>query len=668
MLIFDELKKNDLQLRTVAMVLMGGLFILLIGLWWVQVVSSREYQNHLETQAYRSIRLPAVRGKILDRTGVNVLAENRPRYNLSLYLDDLRPQFDDAFAELKKSALADEKQRIAAQEKKFHRSLTKAELKQFRLTTEQWEQLRTQARLSEAGGVVAEVGRWLGQPITLDAAKFNRHYATELAMPYPILPNLTPAQIARFEEHFAGGLGADLEPQSVRVYPFGTTAAHLLGYLQKDDSSAEGEESFFNYRLPDYRGKIGIEGGFDTQLRGRAGEESVLVNNLGYRESENVWSRPEAGHNVVLTLDLNIQRAAEESLARHQGNDVLGAIVVMDVRNGDVLAMVSSPAINPDYASNNPAYLSDPQLRPQINRATQENYAPGSIFKVVIGLAALENGLDPEQLYEVQSDPTRFGRGCIYVGKRKIDDTVPPGEYNFKRALEQSSNAYFVTNGLRAGIDNIIRMAQKFHFGEKLDLPTRQETRGNLPSLARVHADWHDGDTANLCIGQGAIVVTPLQMAVAYSAIANGGKVLVPRLVQRIEPQDPASGENATNFPSGIIRDELGVHPRTLKILHDAMLAETEEPEGTGHPAAVSGLKICGKTGTAQVMNERNQIIDHTTWFASFAPYESPHYAVVVMVQGGSSGGGTCAPIAHDIYQTILDNERASAQKALANN
>ena len=133
MLIFDELKKNDPQLRTVAMVLAGGLLLLLAGLWWVQVVSSREYQNHLETQAYRSVRLPAVRGKILDRTGLNVLAENRPRYNLSLYLDDLRPQFDDVFSQLHKDAITAQKQRIAAQEKRLGRSLTKAELKDYRL-------------------------------------------------------------------------------------------------------------------------------------------------------------------------------------------------------------------------------------------------------------------------------------------------------------------------------------------------------------------------------------------------------------------------------------------------------------------------------------------------------------------------------------------------------
>ena len=165
-----------------------------------------------------------------------------------------------------------------------------------------------------------------------------------LALPYTILPNLNTEQIARFEENFAGGIGVNLDLQSVRAYPDGTTAAHLLGYVLRDDSSKEGEDSYFNYYLPDFRGVVGVEAGFDSQLRGRAGEESLLVNSLGYRQTNNVWSQPEPGHNVVLTIDLDIQRAAENSLAAHQGADARAAIVVMDVRNGDVLAMVSSPA------------------------------------------------------------------------------------------------------------------------------------------------------------------------------------------------------------------------------------------------------------------------------------------------------------------------------------
>jgi penicillin-binding protein 2 len=510
-----------------------------------------------------------------------------------------------------------------------------------------------------AAGVVEQVSQRLGQPLTLESAEFNRHYETRLALPYPLLPKLNAAQIARFEEQYPGGLGVDLDLQPVRTYPFGTTAAHLLGYVLRDDSSSEGEDAFFSYRLPDYRGAAGVEAGFDAQLRGRAGAAAVLVNNLGYRQTENVWSQPEPGHNVVLTMDLDIQQAAERSLAAHRGADARAAIVVMDVRSGDVLAMVSSPAINPDYSSNEPARMNDPKLRPQSNRATYENYAPGSIFKPIIGLAALEAGLDPDAIVD--------NPGYVYVGRRHIADLAPPGQYNLRRAIIYSCNTYFITVGLRTGIENVVRMAEKFHFGERTGLPTRQETKGIFPTLKQVQSpDWRDGDSANICIGQGEMAVTPMQMAVAYAAIANGGKVLEPRLVGRIEPQDPASGEVPTIFPSGLVRGELGVHPRSLKILQDAMLAETEDPEGTGRAAVVPGLQICGKTGTAQVMNSRNQEIDRTTWFASFAPYENPRYVVVVMVESGTYGGPTCAPIAHDIYEAILKSEKPGAPALVA--
>ena len=674
MLIFDELKKNDAQLRLVAMVLAGGLFILLAGLWWVQVVSAHEYQSHLETQAYRSVRIPAVRGKILDREG-RVLAENRPRYNLSLYLDDLRKPFDTAYGQVRKQALAAQQQAIAAQEKKLGRSLTKAERKPFAFTPAQIQQFRAQSRLRVANDLAAQIGQQLGQPVPLDAKNFERAYQTRLALPYPILKNLNEAQIARFEEKFTNGFGADLELQAARVYPAGPTAAHLLGYLRSDDSSQEGEESYFSYRLPDYRGVVGIEAGFDPQLRGTAGAESVLVNNLGYRQSENVWSQPEPGHNVVLTIDLDIQQAAERSLVAHRGADARGAVVVMDVRNGDVLAMVSSPAFDPnDFAQGISQEKWDrmQQLTAEKNRATYENYAPGSIFKTVVALAALENGLDPNEVFHVQANPENSAKGLIYIGRRAIKDTAPPGPYDFRKAFIHSSNSYFITNGLRAGIENIIRIGEKFHLGERTGLFTNQETRGDFPTLARVTSrDWRDGDTANVCIGQGEVAVTPIQMAVMVSAIANGGKVLWPRLVDRIESQDPASGEAATRFPARLVRDELGVHPRSLKILRDAMLDDVASSEGSGRPAAVAGLKICGKTGTAQVQNTSNKTIGCNFWFASYAPYENPHYAVVVMVESEDihgSGGLVCAPIAHDIYETILKKENARAAKTLALN
>lgn len=658
MLILDELKKNDPHLRLLALALAGGLCILLAGLWWVQVVSAREYQGHLETQSYRTIRLPAVRGKILDREG-RVLAENRPSYNLSLYLDDLRKQFKAAGDAEYASATNARAHYIAAREKQLGRPLTKIERKQLNFTPAQMEQFREQARYRVADAVVSQISQRLGQPLALDPKKFERDYDTRLAMPFIVVHDATPEQIARFEEQFSGNLGADVDLQSVREYPYGTLAGHLLGYLSRNDESKEGEEAYFNYYLPDYSGVTGIEHGYDAVLRGRAGAESVLVNNMGYRQSETILESPEPGENVVLTVDLDLQQAAAASLLRNRGADARAAIVVLDVRTGDVLAMVSSPEVNPDYSANDPKFLSDPKLRPEINRATQQNYAPGSIFKPIVGLAALEAGLDPNA--EVDNP------GYVYVGRRHITDLAPPGQYNLRKAIIFSSNTYFITVGLRAGIENVVRMAEKFHFGERTGLPTRQETSGIFPSLKKVEsADWHDGDSANICFGQGEMAVTPLQMAVAYAAIANGGTVLWPRLVERIEPQDPAAGGAVTNFPSGLVRDHLGVSRRNLDILRDAMLAETEE--GTGQAAQVPGLRICGKTGTAQVMNEHNQEIDRTTWFASFAPYENPKYAVVVMVESGTFGGPTCAPIAHDIYAEIMAKTHPGAPKTVKPN
>jgi cell division protein FtsI/penicillin-binding protein 2 len=184
--------------------------------------------------------------------------------------------------------------------------------------------------------------------------------------------------------------------------------------------------------------------------------------------------------------------------------------------------------------------------------------------------------------------------------------------------------------------------------------------RGNFPSAQDLKRGWSMGDSANLCFGQGKIDVTPLQMTVMVAAIANGGKVLWPRLVERVEPQGPIMDEEeVVSFPPKPPRDYLGVHPQTLQIIRDAMLADVEDSvEGTGKAAAIEGFRICSKTGTAQVKDIEGTLVDYTTWFASYAPFESPRYVVLVMAEGlGHSGGGTCAPIAKKIYEAILKQE-----------
>jgi penicillin-binding protein 2 len=528
--------------------------------------------------------------------------------------------------------------------------------------------LGRQTRFQVASNIVAQLSLRLQMPLTLDEKEFHRHYDTRLALPLPVAENLGATQIARLQEQSGGPVGLDMEIIPVRTYPSQTTAAHLLGHLQRDDSSVSNEVAFFTYRLPDWRGIVGVEHGFDKDLRGKAGAKSVLVNHLGYRQSQNIWSAVEPGQNVVLTIDYSIQQAAEQALRRPFGTETRGAAVVMDVRNGDILALASSPAYNPNQyvkgiSRAEAEKLSDPKQRPEINRATQENYAPGSIFKIVVAMAALENKLDPSELYRVEPNPANPSKGFIKVGKQVFHDTVTPGDYDFRKAFIHSSNCYFITNGIRAGIKNIIRIGQKLHLGERTGLPTRQDVAGNLPSLKRVSEGWFNGNTANVCIGQDPILVTPIQMAVMTAAVANGGKVLVPRIVDRIEPQDVVAGQSAAVYPRTQVRDELGVSERTLKIIRAAMLADVEDSDGTGSAAAVHGMRICGKTGTAQVEDSRGKVVDHTTWFVSFAPYENPRYVVVVMVESGGSGGGTCAPIAKEIYIAIQKREKMSEPK-----
>ena len=639
MIVFDQLKKNDPYLRALTLGVLLGMGILMGGLWWVQIISYRHYSENQKSQSFRTVRIPAIRGKVLDRHGF-ALAENQPSYNVILYLDELREEF----------------------KKEWRRSRPAPGTK---MTLPQRRGLEAQARYRVASNIVQQVSVAMKLPIELPYGSFMRHYTNQLALPMTLLTNLTQQQVGRLLEASMNPPGIDLEVQPVRHYPGGTLAAHVLGFLVPDNRSMEGEVADFNFRLSDYRGLVGIEGEFDSELRGKAGVKSVLVNSLGYRQSENVWTPAEPGKNVMLTIDATIQQTAESALQAAMGGTTRGAVVVLDPNNGDVLAMASAPSFNPNafiprISSNEWYRLSDEVLKPQINRAMQENYAPGSVFKVVTGLAALEAGLDPKQKF--------YNPGYIVVTgrRRSINDLAEAGEYDFRRAFIKSSNYYFITNGMNAGIERIVRIGQKLHLGERTGLLNRQETAGFLPSLNMVRHGWIAPDTAYICIGQGKLAVTPLQIGVMIAAVSNGGKVLWPRLVQRIEPADPNSDQPVIEFPPKPPRDELGISERSLNITREAMLADVEEG-GTGKEALVPGMRIGGKTGTAQITDPRGEVIGHTTWFASCAPFESPRYVVVVMVESGTSGGGTCAPVAGKIYRTIQKLE-TEGRAAMAQN
>lgn len=666
--IYDQLKKADPQLRSIGLLLFAGLTVLLVGLWWIQIVCAADYRSQLETQSFRTVRIPAVRGKILDRNNV-VLADNQPCYSVCLYLEELRSAFQQAYkaqVELFRQNLRTNS--VQNTPKTAHKQQPQ------RLSANEKAMLRNCARAIVVSNIVAQVSTQLGLAVTWEEAKLQQHYAQALPLPFPLVKNLDQVHLARFLEQSVTLPGVELDVQPMRVYPHGTLAAHLLGHVRRDTSSAEGEDAFFDYPLSVYRGVAGIEASFDQFLRGRPGVKSVMVNSIGYRQAETIWCEAQPGENVVLTIDISIQQAAENALAQ-LGQATRGAVVVLDPRDGDVLALVSSPTYDPNIFVKGLTQaewekLNDEKLRPLINRATQAAYPPGSIFKMVTGLACLVAGVDPaEKIYNPPS-PSNPNRGHIRIGRRIIHDTAPPGEYDFRRAFLKSSNTYFITNGLKVGINNILRLARQFHFGERTGLLTRQEVAGTIPSHKRIISYWYDGDTANVCIGQGPVTVTPLQMAVATAAIANGGKVFWPRVVDRIELQDGLGQRIVTSFQRGRVRSELGVKDQHLQLLREAMLADVEDPESTAYAAfhqndrpRLKKLRVCGKTGTAQLMNEYNQVIDHITWFVSFAPYEQPRYVVVVMVESGGSGGGTCAPVAREIYSAI---ERLESTGVLA--
>jgi penicillin-binding protein 2 len=672
MLIFDQLTKKDPQLRVLALVVLGGMGVLLAGLWYVQVISSNQYSENQKAQSFRTVRIPAIRGKILDQHGY-ALAENAPNYQASLYLEELRQLFTQEWQRSQPPLQVTHYQLQLFGYKLFEWERTRPAYK-AKLTRAQRQAFTAEVRWRVVSNVLQQLSARLQQPVTLDKAQFIHHYTNQLALPLPLLTNLNPSQIALFQEMPNNIPGLDLEIQPTRVYPLRTTGAHLVGFLKRDDSSMEDEDAFFNYRLPDYRGLLGIEGAYDQALRGKAGVKCVLVNNLGYRQSETIWTPAEPGDNVVLTIDLRIQQAAEQALqaATSKHHPLRGAVVVMDPNNGDILALVSLPSFDPNLfipkiSAEEFNRLMDENTKPQRNRASQENYHPGSVFKLIVSLACLEAGLNPAEKITVPPDPRNPAHGYIQVGKQHFGDLAPPDEYDFYRAFIKSSNTYFITNGLRVGPEALSRMAQQLHLGERTGLPTFQDTAGHIPSLARVRRNWSNGDTANMSIGQGEVDVTPLQVAVVVSAIANGGKVWWPRLVSRTEPQNPTSGEPQV-FKPGHLRDQLRVSPRSLQLVREAMYGDVQDPLGSGRGGRLDGFPICAKTGTAQVMDLNNVTVDHITWFASYAPFDHPRYVVVVMVEGGDFGGTTCAPVARTIYKAIqgLDNQRTIRATRLA--
>ena len=669
MFVFDQLRSKDIPIRVMTAFILCCMLLLTVNLWRLQVASGEDYRVRQENQSVRAVRLPATRGRILD-CNQQPLAVNRLRFDVHMYIDELRPLFYTHYMRLKDG-----------------RKLRRAEQ----------DELGRTARYQVVSNLTMQVSLRLGQPLVLDEEKFHTHYYKRRYTPMAVMQDLSPSQVARFVEQIHAVPGVDLSVNPVRTYPNGDMAFHTLGYLRLDDDPDTGDDIpfRFRYRLPDYVGVDGLEGVYDELLRGEAGAKTIRVNNISYRTSEEVWEWPESGYNMVLSLDRDIQLAAEAALQAN-GPETRGAVVVMDPRTGDLLSLVSLPGFDSNkfisgFSREEITRLNDSRLNRWLNRATGSggvSYPPGSIFKLISAVAYLEEGLiDPaEKVY----NPGYFRDSKLYPNY-ELDDTAPPGDYDFIRAFKRSSNTYFIHHALkpngqtdqwRQGKRILLDWGNRFRLGQKTlaslpgDLPSPiRESGGYFPArdnkLKKMNqfgekVGWAAGDVGNLCIGQGEITVTPLQMAVMTSAVANGGKVLQPRLVKRIDSQR-AFGQAQNRVIPVEVLDDLHLKPETVALMHKAMLADVADRDGSGRAARVPGMAIGGKTGTAQKKVPTGKYArsgmrlfrtDHVTWFVSFAPVESPRYAVVVMVESGESGGTTCAPIARRIYRAIRDLER----------
>jgi penicillin-binding protein 2 len=448
--------------------------------------------------------------------------------------------------------------------------------------------------------------------------------------------------VAKFEEHGRKFPGADIYVRPVRVYPEGKLAAHVLGYVGRADFSLDSDKAP-DYYLPEMKGRKGLELQYNELLAGLPGAELIRVDASGFRRSvlEQKSKYPYPGEDVYTTLDARVQKLAEEIIAGRKG-----AAVVLDPRNGDVIAMASSPAFDPGVFS--PAIsekdwqrFRGDEARPLLNRAVSGAYPPGSTFKPVVALTALENSdisanrtFNCPGYFELGGTPFRCWRRSGH------------GPLAMRKAIEQSCNVYFYQIGVKVGHRSIVHMARSLGFGAETGVELDYEVPGLVPDNAwkrRVYEDsWRPGDTCNISIGQGALLVTPLQMAVYTAALANGGKVYRPRLVR--EGGGRGDLENVMSWSDASLRVVRGG-------MHDVVNAGS----GTGKRARIEAAEVAGKTGTAQY-GPAGENKKHT-WMIAFAPFDSPRYAAALIIEDGVSGGTTAAPRMGRLMKGIFELE-----------
>jgi penicillin-binding protein 2 len=481
----------------------------------------------------------------------------------------------------------------------------------------------------------------------------------------PIRNRLTEQEVARFAVNRYRFPGFDIRARLFRNYPFGETASHAIGYIGRindaDLKKIDDADLSSNYKGTDHIGKLGVEGSYEAELHGATGSEQVEIDAGGRAIRSLAKSEPIAGNNLKLTIDIKLQKFAEEAFGEFRG-----AMVALDPNNGEVLAFVSKPGFDPNLFVDgidpvNWNLLNTSLDRPLTNRALQGQYPPGSTIKPFMALAALENGKRTPEYSIV--DP---GYWSMQGVSHQWRDWKKGGHgvVNLHKSIVVSCDTYYYGLGNDLGIDKINSFMTPFGFGRKNGIDIDGEQNGIMPSQEwkqkRFKQKWYAGDTISVSIGQGYWLATPLQLATATAILANGGTQVTPHMLKEVISSK--TGEKRGYKPPP--QAQLQFKPENLALVRQGMI-DVMQPGGTAHRAAIGATyQIAGKTGTAQVIgmkqgekyNERlvkERFRDHAL-FVAYAPADKPKIAIALLVENGGHGGGTAAPIAREIFDYFL--------------
>jgi penicillin-binding protein 2 len=600
------------------------------------VAHGAEWTSQLRGSSQATVRIPSVRGEIKDRNGVT-LVQNRASYEVDFYLPEMVKGYRERFGS--------------------------PPLSEYRAIINGMPKDQKEPDIIKIvnDGIVPRLND-LDLARDYNAGKLQRHYRNDTEVPFSYIKDIDFPTMAKFSEHDVGLPGVDIAIKPVRSYVYGALAAHILGYVGMPNDIDKEEAGKFTFYQQDMEGKSNIEKSMDEYLRGKPGVRYLRKNAKGTIEGVLREDPPQQGANVFLTLDARIQAIAEEAL---RAVSRAGAVVV-DPNNGNILAMASVPSFDPNtfipsIKAKDWKALQKDEGDPLVARAIS-CLPPGSTFKLITALAGLRGTKNLAGARYSCGGGVSYGDHffrCWVAAKHYTHGTIGLAD-----ALKVSCDSYFYQYGNAASIQSIDAVGKMLGIGEESGLQLTGEQTGNMPGpeWMQIHHPqerWSQAQTANVSIGQGYTLVSPLQLAMAYAAIANGGVCYYPRLVDRVLKQDgsPVLDEhgNVAVPQTPRVRTDLRkeISPDKIELVRKGLWKVVNEDGGTGGRARLKDWMVAGKTGTAQA-TERGQE-ENVAWFACFAPYDHPKYVVAVMVQGASGHGGEVAgPIADRILERSL--------------